>query len=651
MAVPRKVMRWVVACTPATMAVLFMRAGIDLFTTVKATAAVLAAIAVLAVWVPTATTTDRQPAGARTVALRAVLALLALAIVLSTLSAPSPLRALVGETGRHGGAAVWLAALALAVAASSTVRRDGDRLLSVVTVAAVLPLGGYGLVQALGADPFSWSRVEGGPQVFATLGNADYLSAWLGMVTPLAVATALDADRDLLQRFIGLTAVPVAFGAAVASGSLQGPVAAIAGTGVVIATWATDTSWQRHTRVLAGATGLALVAAVVLLGLIDAAGSPRSLVRSVERSVETRTPLWAAAVTMAGNEPLTGVGPGHFVDEWFSARPDGAAAVLSVEASPGVDQPPRLEGELVRPVDDAHAVPLHLAATGGIPAAVLLLTAVTIVVGSASTALLGGPRSPPGRGRLALSGLLGAVAASAVVAVVSVEVAPLTVTAAVLVGATNGLVERLGAGGADAGGVAREGTAGEAADDAAHHAPAAVIVGIAVAAVVLAAPALLPLTADVVAGTAVAAGERGDSAAAGRRWERAADLAPWERRYPSGHSAALAAQGDLAAALGVQRRAVSRAPGNRAVLLDLARLTAAVEGPLAALEPYRRVVTVDPGTPALFAEAARNALNANRPTRAAALLRRAVDAGADPADLSGLIQEVEAAVPSTGRGG
>jgi predicted Zn-dependent protease len=170
----------------------------------------------------------------------------------------------------------------------------------------------------------------------------------------------------------------------------------------------------------------------------------------------------------------------------------------------------------------------------------------------------------------------------------------------------------------------------------------AAVTAVTAAAIGIGAVALIPLAADIVAGTAVAAGREGDASAASARWLAASRLAPWERRYPAGHSAWLAERGAFGQALASQRTATRRAPRNRATAVDLARLTRTVRGPQAAVPVYDTVLDIDSRTPVLLAEAGANALAADRPGRAIGLLRRAVESSSPQPSWSARLRQAEA---------
>lgn len=595
-------MRWVVAAMPAVTALAFVRAGVDGFTTVKATLVWWAAMALLA-----CCPAGRSRSGAdelRWSAFARTAGALVVVLIVATVVAPSPLRALVGDAGRHSGVGVWIAALILAVAAARVARAAPAHQVGIVeiTVAGSVPVSMYAMMQALGADPLVWRAVEGGPQVFSTLGNADYLSAWLGMVLPLALWLALRGGGSAAGwRVLGLAAWVLGLSAAIASGSLQGPVAGLAGSAIVVV-------FRRPRRWI-----IPVTVVMCVIGLSVVAGNPNA-----RRSFETRRPIWAAAWRMAATAPIAGVGPGHFVDRWFQAIPDdavllpdprvstaGSAGAAGAGDTAGAGDPAVMRGTstasttLDRPVDDAHAVPLQVAATAGWPAALLLSALPLMALGQGI-----------GTGaREDAAGLIGAVSAALVVWTVSVDAVPVTVTALMLTGTLYGAASPV--------------PSGSGTPLHAYQRPQRVgrLVGV-LALLVLGVVATAPMAADVVAGRAVAARSGPLSEA---RWKRASGWASWERRYPSMHSRELSAGGAFREALAAQTSAAERAPMNRATLVDLARLTVTVEGAPAALAAYATVTKIDPKTPVLQVEAATNALAARRPDIAIPLLQRALE--------------------------
>lgn len=179
------------------------------------------------------------------------------------------------------------------------------------------------LAQLAGSDPFAllgWTAegARGRMRVFATLGNPDFVAAFLCATLPLAWAAP-----GLLPRPLRAASTLLQAGAVLATGSR----AAILGLGAA-AIWlilvarprpageTPDLRSRRSRTVLARLTPAALVAAVVvpLLALSPA--------RGLEVTVRGRVYVWRVVAPHLSERPLLGFGPGAFEGrfaEWEAA--------------------------------------------------------------------------------------------------------------------------------------------------------------------------------------------------------------------------------------------------------------------------------------------------------------------------------------------
>ncbi len=105
----------------------------------------------------------------------------------STLASVHPRISLMGSYQRGQGAYLTfcLIAIGLLVATHLRTRDQVGRLLAAVALGS-LPVTIYAVLQSAGADPLPWSA--SGPIVASTLGNADFLAAYLVMVIPLTLS-------------------------------------------------------------------------------------------------------------------------------------------------------------------------------------------------------------------------------------------------------------------------------------------------------------------------------------------------------------------------------------------------------------------------------------------------------------------------------
>ena len=554
------VVRGVIAVLPAVTALAFWRGGYSVFMTPKATVVVVGAATVIAVALARFALTGRAALPAWEVAIPTVLYVVAL--VLATAAAERPLLAVAGRADRHVGLAVALATLVLFVMTTLAFRYRSPASVIVATLAAAVPVTGYALVQAGGGDPLAWNLVEGGPAVFSTLGNANFLSAWLGIVAPLAAWGALWSGwRPTWRLGCGALAAAVLMTAA-ATGSVQGLVAAGGGLSLLAAGWVSVRAHRLRTGAVAV---LGLGGALLLAGT----AAPAGVLTRAGDSLATRAAHWETAWAMASDHPMRGVGLSGF-QGWFRTYESPELA-----ATRGLE----------RSLDSAHNVPLDLLASGGWP---LLLTWLGLTLTIAVVLVRGWLRAARAH-RLLLSALGGAWVAYVLQGLVSVDVAPLSVLGWTLAG----LVVASAA--------ERDRTDVRLATRGAR--PVAVGVLVAVSPLLIATVDVV--RADHLAAQAVAAAEADELDVADRAFGRARALASWEPRYAVLHGAFLNRTGERAGALEAYEEAHRRDPRAVVPLLNVARLALALGDRERADDAYRAALERAPHSPEVRDEAAR----------------------------------------------
>ena len=548
---------------PVAVAVLaFWRASVDVFNTTKATVVVVGVLVLLIGSCLGAVATGRAslPTGRWVAAGGAVVAALSVAV----LTGADVVRQLVGAPGRHGGWVLYVACVVLAILAARPDRAT-RRGIVLVLVATAVPVAAYALLQAVDADPLPWTTVEGGAPVFSTFGNVDFASAWLGIVGVLAAGMALSPSRSTGTRRVGAVAAVLCVGAAIATGSLQGPVVLLAG-GAVLGLRA----WQPDRRTGLLVTGAALIVAVGLL-----LGPASGVLDGALRSVETRLPKWQAALDIAADAPLTGRGLDTYGDWFFAAR------------APDVAE----EAGLRRSVDNAHNLPLHLLTGGGV---VLVLAWLAFVVALPAVGVVR-RRDAVWADPEDLAVVLG-WAGYLLQAMVSIDVPPLAATGFLL----TGLVAGIG------------GLAGQREVRVVGAGPVGAVGLAAVLLVVALVPVLRPWRADLVGWDAAVARAAVEIPLAEAAVTRASTIAPWDGRYHAAQGGWLTGLGLLDDALGHQQEALARSPRDLGHALNVARLLEALGRREEAAEAYARVLEIDPHTPAVRDEVA--AFNAARPS-------------------------------------
>lgn len=598
----------------------FSQATYDVFNTTKATVIMVGAVAILAVGAYRASRT-RRVSVVRSPAVVAAAAL-AVALVVATLGSPLVMASVVGRPGRHTGLAAYLTYLALFAVATKLYRDHPPTALVKTLLGAAVPVSAYGLLQAAGIEPLGWQAVEGGPQVFSTFGNANFLAAFLGIVVPLAAWGVLTSSWTLPWRAACALLGAVAFGATVVSHSQQGPAIALAGTALVGAVAIGGTPRLSRAAKAALLGGGALLALLLLVAVAAGAGPFAAVRAGLADSLGTRTPKWETALAIFRDHPVAGVGLERFADHFFAYRPAALAA----------------ETGLRRTTDTPHNIPLDMLVNGG---AVLALAYVAFV-GLTGWALVAGLRRNQGEDRLLLAGVGGAWLAYQVQSLVSIDVPPVAVLHYVLAGVIVGFGLRPELSTLRLPGAPKPAKPAKRA----RVVPANPLVTGAIVVVALVALVVVttPLRADLVAGRAArAATAQPEQAIAG--YERAARIAFWEPRYPS-------LQGGLQRdtpgdALAAHSVALERDPRGLGHALNVARLHASLGQESQADRAWDRVLEIDPTTPEVLAEAAGYLLGRGEVERAGQLVERAVDVRADDARLWVSLGEVRAAAADT----
>lgn len=266
-----------------------------------------------------------------------------------------PLYAWIGTPERHWGVLAWVLCLVAFVAGQSLHGTEQSRVAMAAT-AAVGVAGLWALAELLGWEPLALTGVTdrpGGP-----FGSSAYLGAATALLTPAAVGVALHARRSRRARVAAGACAALGLTALVASG------ARAAWMGVAIAMVVT-VAVRRHDVSRRVITGLG---AVVVLGLLVAvvtgvgARAP-DLVTDERGGMRGRLDEWRVATRVVVAHPVVGVGP----EGYRIAFAEGVDA--DYEARHGRNPLP----------DRAHAAPLDIAATTGIPGVLAYLALLAFV--------------------------------------------------------------------------------------------------------------------------------------------------------------------------------------------------------------------------------------------------------------------------------
>jgi len=322
-------------------------------------------------------------------------ALLALALVVTTATAANPTLSLWGSYDRGQGAVTLLTYLLLFLLGVDRFHSPAAARRMVAAMAAAgVPLVLLGFLQSLGWNPAGLVSDARSP-VFATLGRANFLGAYLAMLAPPTLALALTSARSPARRiwyalFVGLllvTALTLARGAWLAT--------AVTLSLFALLWWG---SWLAgRWRALAwGSVSLLFLAApiaVLWLGQRQL-GSPAA-----------RLAIWRGTLELIGQRPLLGYGPDALGVAFPRVYPPGLVYTLGRHFF----------------VDRAHNFFLDWAVTTGLPgllAILLVFVAFAVVAGRALR------RPLPAERRALLIAALAAVAGNVANNLVSFDVTP-----------------------------------------------------------------------------------------------------------------------------------------------------------------------------------------------------------------------------------
>ncbi len=226
-------------------------------------------------------------------------AVLLTVIVAATVLAQAPLLSLWGSHERAEGALtlVCLPILALLVATRLPGAAGAARLFWALS-ATTLPLAAYSALQLFGSDPLGLVTDARSP-VFATLGRANFLGAYLAMLVPLTLSLRVLASHPIVKA-LATTLLALQVAVLLATQTRASALAFV----VAIACWFALThrrrllGLRRRTPALVAAWGLLAVLLATALGFAQAGGSGAA-----------RLAIWQGTQKLIAARPLLGYGP------------------------------------------------------------------------------------------------------------------------------------------------------------------------------------------------------------------------------------------------------------------------------------------------------------------------------------------------------
>jgi O-antigen ligase len=266
-----------------------------------------------------------------------------------------------GVTGRQTGFLAYFALIALmlcAVLSSSAIQQNK---LVLLLIWIGLLSGLYGVLQALGGDPFDW--INPYSPVFGFFGNPNFQASFLGMAAVSAIALSLKSSEKLMIRIVYLAFALLALFNIYQSKSQQGYLVFLAGVVVVGYLYVRGNSkLKKFSLIYVVASMVGFVA--VLLDILQK--SPWSSILYKE-SVTFRGDFWRAGWKMTTDNPIFGVGLDGYRDHYRVSRD------LVTALRPGSDAM----------TDSAHNVFLDISSGGGFPLLIIYAFLIGLTIFSA----------------------------------------------------------------------------------------------------------------------------------------------------------------------------------------------------------------------------------------------------------------------------
>lgn len=317
-------------------------------------------------------------------------AFLGLAAV-STLTAVNKWTAVFGTLEYRQGLITIAALGILTLLAMQLVRGTSDvKWLAVAVALGGVPVAAYAITQVAGLDTASWGAPAWAlARGTSTIGNPDTLGGFLILPAALALGLALAEER---------TAVRLGWWAAFATGLVavlltqtrSAWLGMALAAGVLIAR-----SLRAHLH-LRREDWVAIALIIVLLAVAGfalgegIAGRVAEVVKGDAGEGSGRLPLWGVGLRVVAEHPLVGVGPDSFRFGYYEARTTANA----------------LLGGYGTVADDAHSLPIMVAATIGVPALLVLLVFGFLVLRGAWRQAFA---ADPGADRTVFAGWLAAI--------------------------------------------------------------------------------------------------------------------------------------------------------------------------------------------------------------------------------------------------
>lgn len=300
-----------------------------------------------------------------------MLAGVAVLATVSSLVTHDPLFSLLGQSERLEGLVTWWLYAAVVAISMQVVAGQRDlRTMAEFIAASAGLLAVYGLLQFFGIDwvDRTFEPIGFDPRrAFATFSNPNFLAGFLVLALPLGAGLAV-TSRTPGRRGVWWVLTGFIAAALFATFTRGAWIAAL----VELVLFSLLAMRGRAALSKRDATALA-VAGLLLLAVVGVSLTSTGEIGLVERltvggSTSERLPTLQAAAAATAEKPLLGWGPDTFLAAFRHVRPDAYAAQFGEEST----------------INNAHSWPFQVAATLGIPAALLFVGALVWALAASS---------------------------------------------------------------------------------------------------------------------------------------------------------------------------------------------------------------------------------------------------------------------------
>lgn len=280
-------------------------------------------------------------------------------LTLSLLFSGAPLnQQFWGAFGRNTGYLTYISLLIIMVGVALMQTISFYEALTKVFMLTSAPMTAYCVIQYFGKDPIPWSEKG----VFGTLGNINFLSAFLGMTAVMFLIQGFNSALSLSLRILFFFKVTLDLFLIYSTGSIQGPMIFLAGSAIFGVLLILRFKRLKLLSLAVFSSAITTFAILVLLGLRNIGPLAQFV---FQPSVLFRQDYWHAGWQMTLDKPLFGVGLDSYGDWYRETRGE----LSTLRTGPG------------RVSNTAHNVFLDISSTGGaIPGVSYVLLVIYIFV-------------------------------------------------------------------------------------------------------------------------------------------------------------------------------------------------------------------------------------------------------------------------------